>query len=125
MLTSGTGFGLTIIVTLGVIADAAHKTRVRFTVTAGRPAALAGSRSLRASVPTWGQVLGRNGENTYVTTYVGPNAHAKPIFTFVLDFKVVNTDASSYVNRPVRSVLESAATAKKNQAQTSMRRSPS
>ena len=69
---------MTIIVTLGVIADAAHKTRVRFTVTAGRPAALAGSRSLRASVPTWGQVLGRNGEKTYVTTYVGPNAHAKP-----------------------------------------------
>ena len=31
----------------------------------------------------------------------------------LLDFKVVNTDASSYVNRPVRSVLESAATAKK------------
>ena len=37
----------------------------------------------------------------------------KPQTDVLLDFKVVNTDASSYVNRPVRSVLESAATAKK------------
>lgn len=31
----------------------------------------------------------------------------------LLDFKIVNTDAQSYVNRPVKSVLESAAAAKK------------
>ena len=31
----------------------------------------------------------------------------------LIDFKVVNSDAASYVGRPVRSVLESAAAAKK------------
>ena len=33
----------------------------------------------------------------------------------IVDHKVVNADASPYINRPARSVLESAATAKKNQ----------
>ena len=36
-----------------------------------------------------------------------------PTDVVLLDFKAVNTDASSYINRPVRSALESAATAKK------------
>ena len=43
-----TGFGLTIIVTLGIIADAARKSALHGH---RRPAALGGSRSLRASVP--------------------------------------------------------------------------
>ena len=40
------------------------------------------STSVRSGMgPSAGKKIG---ENTYITTYVGPNAHAKPIFTFVV-----------------------------------------
>ena len=56
--------------------------------------------------------VGGNGDGGLVCD-LGVRGVWNPQRDVLLDFKVVNTDATSYIHRPVRSVLESAAAQKK------------